>query len=769
MNIKLSTSAVAIWMVLACVGLVPVVAISAELDEVVVTATKREESAQDIPISLEVVSGQQLADMSITDLGELSTTMPNFSIGDGVTNNLITIRGVGSGEDRSFEQSVSLFHDGIYMPRSRQTRTPFFDAERIEVLRGPQAVFFGLNSTAGAVAIHSAKNRPGDDLEVRLTGEYEMEYSGYSATAIVGGSPTDTIGLRLAVQTNDTGDGYIENATSGDVGNSESTLVRLTGVFEPSDKVTITAKYDYADYEVVGLTGEVLNRFAGLVEPGDGVLDWRNSGIGERLDQIFEIAPNNQSGPGALQEVNNFMVNADFAMGEHTLTALVGLTDYTYELGTDLDSVAAAGLGLPGLALDATSYEEYEQTSAELRLTSPDDRTIEYVAGIYYQTSDLKSDQSNIIFFPPDVIVPGAPFSERGTNLLLQDQTLLSLYASATFNLSDSARIIAGVRYSDDEKDWSRESICENSFNDGTSWNPGNLGGGACALASDQSGTVSDDEVMPEIAFQLDFGDNSMAYAKYGESAKSGGAATGTSIPDGNIVYGPESAKGFEIGLKSLLADGALQLNIAYFDNEFDDLQVKSSIVEGTTVITRIGNAGKASSKGFEIDMRWAASDYLSLGATVASLDAKYDEFNGISCNTSGSLPPYLENGIQSGCDAAGENLPFAADLTGSAFIDFDVPVGSRLAIFGRLMASLTDDHFTDGTLEPTLVQESYTRVDARLGIGANDRKWSIAVIGKNLSDEKINMSSQPLGAYDLAYLMMPRTITVQGTYNFAN
>ena len=112
----------------------------AQLEEVVVTATKRTESVMDIPMSVQAISGERLDAMAIDELGDLATTIPNFSIGDGVTTNLITMRGMGSGEDRSFEQSVSMFVDGIYMPRSRQTRTPFFDADRVEILRGPQAL-----------------------------------------------------------------------------------------------------------------------------------------------------------------------------------------------------------------------------------------------------------------------------------------------------------------------------------------------------------------------------------------------------------------------------------------------------------------------------------------------------------------------------------------------------------------------------------------------------------------------------------------------------
>ncbi len=741
----------------------------AQLEEVLVTATKRVQSTQDIPMSVQAISGERLTAMGISDLGDLATNIPNFSIGDGVTSNLITMRGMGSGEDRSFEQSVSMFVDGIYLPRSRQTRTPFFDVDRVEVLRGPQAVLFGLNSTAGAISIHSAMNHPGDEFEASISGEYETEYDGNKFTAVVGGSPTETLGLRLALQTTDTGDGYIDNDTLGEQGDSETDLARVSMVWEPTDTLTVIAKYDYADYELTGQMAEATNRFASAVDQGDGKLDWKNSGIGERLPQLAEISISSLNKPGAKQEVDNFMLNINYDIGEYTVTGVYGYSDYNYTLATDLDGVAAAGLGLPGLGLDAMSYEEYEQNSFELRVTSPLGETFEYVAGLYYQDSTLTSDQPNIIFLPPGQVLPDAPFSERGNNVFEQDATLWSAFASVTWNINSELRVITGGRYSDDDKDWERSSMCEFSFSDGATWLPGNQGGGACAVASDQGGNVSSDNFMPELVVQYDWSDETMVYAKYSESAKSGGAGTGTGIPDGEIVYDDETAKGLEAGLKTSLAGGAAELNLVAFYTEFDDLQVKQSSVEGTTIITRIGNAGEATTQGLELDGRWAVTDWLTVGGAVAWLDAEYDDYQGISCNASGSTTPYFEGGIQAGCDASGETLTFSPDTSGSIFADITYPISGSLSLFGGVSVSYSDDYLTDGTLDPDLTQDSYTKLDANIGIGAADGRWRLSVVGKNLTDEEINMSGQPLGAYDIAYLMPPRLVMVQATWNFGN
>lgn len=739
----------------------------AQLEEILVTATKRSESTQDIPMSVQAISGERLDAMAITDLGDLATTIPNFSIGDGVTTNLITMRGMGSGEDRSFEQSVSMFVDGIYMPRSRQTRTPFFDANRVEVLRGPQAVLFGLNSTAGAISIHSAVNNPGDAFEARITGEYESEYEGGMGTLVVGGSPLDNLGLRLAVESGESGDGYIDNDFIGEQGDTETTVGRVSAVWEASASLTVIAKYNYADYELHGQMAEATNRAAAALDNGDGELNYRNSGIGELLPLLAPISQHDLTEPGSEQEVNNFSLNLDYALGEHTLTGLFGYSDYDYKLSTDLDSVSFAGAGLPGLSLDAMSYEEYEQTSFELRLTSPGGETLDYVVGIYYQDSTLKSDQPNIQKLPPGVVLPTSDFYERGNNVFEQDATLWSGFASLTWNINDQLRLIGGGRYSDDDKDTQRQSICQHSFDGGNNWVPAGFNTGACAQASDQSNNITSDNFMPEIVVQYDWGEDTMVYAKYNESAKSGGAATGTSIPDGRLIYDDETAKGFELGFKTRFADGMAELNAVAFYTEFDDLQVKSSSFEGTQVITNVGNAGEATTQGVELDGRWAASEWLNVGGALAYLDASYDDYKNAACNQSGSTPA---NPDGLGCDASGEDLTFSPEWSGSVFADVTLPVTDAINVVGNLTMSYSDDYLTDGTLDPQLMQDSYTKYDASIGIEASSGQWNVSVIGKNLSDEEINMSGQPLGAgYDIAYLMPPRLVVVQATWRFGS
>jgi outer membrane receptor protein involved in Fe transport len=184
-------------------------------------------------------------------------------------------------------------------------------------------------------------------------------------------------------------------------------------------------------------------------------------------------------------------------------------------------------------------------------------------------------------------------------------------------------------------------------------------------------------------------------------------------------------------------------------------------------VVTEIGNAGKATTQGIELDGRWAAADWLTLGGAVAYLDAEYDDFKNNICNQSGSTPPSPDG---AGCDASGQDLPFSPEWTGSVFADVIVPISSGLNLTGNVTASYSDDYLADGSLDPDLGQESYTKYDASLGLEASSGQWNVSVIGKNLSDEEINMSGQSLGAgYDIAYLMPPRMVVLQATWRFGN
>jgi iron complex outermembrane recepter protein len=757
---------------------IPSLATAQQLEEVMVTATKRAESTQDIPMSVEAVTGQQLTSQGIADFAALSDQIPNFFVGDGVVTTNINMRGTGSGGDRSFEQSVGMFIDDVYMPRSRQYRSPFFDVERVEVLRGPQAVLFGLNSTAGAVAVHTTRTRPGDAFNADVTLAYETEYEGTKASVAIGGSPTDSLGLRFAAELAES-DGFYENTFTGkDEGDREAELYRLSAVWEPTDGLTVDAKYEWVDYDQSGNHGEIFGGPAAQLD-GDGKLNWKRRADASLIGTYPTGYGTQGVEPGLYQEIENFSLKADLFIGEHVLTGIFGYSDTEYSFGLDLDTIAGSLVDPTngaGFVDSSISPETYEQTNFELRLVSPGGGTFDYMVGAYYQESELFNNNEasydltstlDALVFPGacDVLVPGLSvcgLNEYVSNRMDVDQDLWSVYGNLTWNATDTVRVIAGARYSDETKDADRDGDCQiYDPSSKTALFPGFV---ACATFSDGiSDSRSSDNFMPELVVQWDAGDDSMIYGKIGTSAKAGGFATASTILESAWEYDDETVITYELGYKARFGGGVAELNAVLFRSEYEDLQVNSFITEGASTVGIVSNAGETINQGLEVDGRWAATDWLVLGGSVAFLDAEYDKYKTGACYA--GEPTTDPSGTI--CDKTGDTPPFAPEVSGTLFADVAFPIGGSLELTGNVTASYSDSYYTEGTLDPVGEQDSYTRLSARVGIGASDGRWDVSVIGRNLTEEEVLDVSQPLFGYYLGYLGAPRTVAVQATYRF--
>jgi len=751
----------------------------AQLEEVVVTATKREESLKDVAMSVEVVSGDELMAAGITNFAALSDQIPNFFVGDGVVTTNVSMRGTGSGGDRSFEQSVGMFIDNIYMPRSRQYRSPFFDADRVEVLRGPQAVLFGLNSTAGAVAIHTARTRPGDDMTADVTLGYETQFEGTRATVVLGGSPTDTLGVRFAAEYSDS-DGFYKNTFTGqEEGDREANLYRISVVWAPSDQFEVDVKYESAEFDVSGNHGEIYGGPAAALDGGDGKLDWRRSMDASLIGTYPGSVGNNGVEPGLYQQNDNLSVKADWSLGEHTLTAIYGYSDTEFEFGLDLDSTAGslvAPLNGQGFVDASITPETYEQSSYELRLTSPVGGTFEYLAGVYYQDSEFFNNNESsygltatldALVFPGacEILVPGFPLcglNEYQSNRMRVDQELLSFYGNVTWNVSDVFRVTAGVRYAEDKKSAFRDGDCDiYDPASGSVLIPGFL---ACATFNE--GIARDrksDNTMPELVAEWDVSDDAMLFARIGTSAKSGGFATASSIFPESWEYDDETVVTYELGYKARFGNSA-ELNAILFRSEYDDLQVNSFITEGANTLGVISNAGQTINQGIEVDGRWAASKWLVLGGSVALLDAEYDSYKTGACYVGEESTVDSSGTI---CDKTGETPPYSPEFSGTVYADVEFGLTSSVNLVGNVTVAYTDEYFTDGTLDPVALQDSFTRVSASIGLSQADGRWDVSVIGRNLTEEAVLNVTQPLFGYYLGYIGAPRTVTVQATYRF--
>lgn len=731
----------------------------AVLDEITVTATRRETSLQDVPASIQALTGDQIVKGNIDNLEDLADFIPNVTIASGLTNGIVNIRGLGSGQDRSFEQSAALFADGIYYPRSRQYRAPFFDLERVEVLRGPQAVLYGLNATAGTVNIISAKSNPGDEMEGRLTAGYETEYSGYTIEGVVGGSPSDNVGLRLAARYRDTGDGYTFNqATNRDEGTVEELVIRGTLVWEPSESFRLTAKYDYADADRNGGMGEAYGPVANLFN-GDSV----------ELDHVRNVSSTlltietNRS-PGFFHETNNIGLTAEWDVGDYAVTAIYGYSQSEFDQVEDTDALTLQ-------ALQNLLLEDYKQDSLELRIASPTDRAVSFLAGIYYSDATLDT----ILFTPVGPLLVGPNTGFRTGNADIQDTEALSPYVNLTFNVSDVFRISAGLRHSSQDKDYQKidqpcyiADFSTGSWIVDTSFQFNGIIPAVCGNP-DTTAEFSSDNLMYEVGFQYDLGDSATIYGKVNESAKGGGIPFSNIPNPAFLTYDDEIANSVEIGIRGRFVDSRLDFNAAIFRTDFEDLQLLSFVPDPVSGIPAsvIRNAGTSISQGVEFDTRFAATDWLIIGASVAYLDSEFDDFPFGPCSPGEAPNADVNNdGTPESCSRSGDKTPNAPEWSGNVFADVDADMTNSLRFVASVNVNFSTEYFTEGALDPAAEQSSYERIDARIGVASQDGKWNVSLIGKNLSDEVVNSFTQPLVG-NIGYPAPPRTVTLQGTVNF--
>ena len=227
---------------------------SAELEEIIVTAQKRAESLQDVPISMSALSGSTIKDNGIHSFQDLSGYVPNLEIAENAVNTIITMRGIGIGSNQSFEQSVGIYVDGVHFGKSRQVRSGLFDVEQVEVLRGPQGILFGKNTLAGAINVTTASANVGDEFSGGIDVSQES-YNGQIVDAHIAGSVTDNLALRFAIRDR-TRDGHIKNtmpgASTDTMATTDEQMWRLSATFEPSDDVVIKAKHTQSDYLRLG-------------------------------------------------------------------------------------------------------------------------------------------------------------------------------------------------------------------------------------------------------------------------------------------------------------------------------------------------------------------------------------------------------------------------------------------------------------------------------------------------------------------------------------
>jgi iron complex outermembrane recepter protein len=713
---------------------------AAALEEIVVTARKRAEGLQDVPISLAVVSGDVVDRMGLYRFEDLGNVVANLHIDEGLASPAINIRGLGSGTSNlAFEQSVGLFVDGVYSGRSHLFELALFDVAQVEVVRGPQGALFGKNTNAGAISVTTRK--PTDQFEASLRAAYEFEREGYDFEGIVSGPVSEALSLRLASKLYREG-GYIRNlATGKDDPEEDGWVARLTGVLAPGGNWDATLKLEGAGintdggwFQMTDFGTAVLSDVFRATDPNaEDTLDEFRSSLG-----LYPERNDTNAASGTLT------INWD--IGGFTLTSLTAHTDFDY---TKFVEFTGTSLRIAGTRI----WEDTSQFSQELRLASPADRPIDYVIGALYLDSDLFSRQIT------DVMQFG-PFTGDSDRIYDQTDTSWSVFASGNWHATDALRFNAALRYTSEEKKGHARHI-PSGFVFPT-W-----------LPYDLSGKRTETSWTPSASVQFDVNPQLMLYGAYATGSKAGGflsndSALGFRILNGtsDFEYQDESAESFEVGLKATLLDGRGTVNLALFTSDFEDLQ--TSNFNGQFIVT--ANAAKARARGVEAEAAFRLSAPLRLSVAAAYLDAKYLSYPDGQC-LFGATAADGCNVATGTMDLSGVRLERAPEWTGSIVLDFSQPFADSLSLGAQIMATYQSEIFLQPDLDPHDSVGEYTKINARVSLGHASGRWEFAVVGRNITDKIVKNFAfdTPFfgGGAHTASISPRRTVAAEVAYRF--
>ena len=676
------------------------------------------------------------------------------------------------------------FMDDVALGRSPLARAPFMDLERVEVLRGPQNVLFGKNSIGGALSLIT--NRPTEEFEGSAMLEYEPEYETTETNLVLSGGITDGLRGRLAVRYLDE-DGYYENnLTNRDEAGREETTLRGTLAWDMTDSLEVMLKVEHSEFDFEGRTDELsfsyknidpTSPFYGLGYAEAGAL--LSAATGQDIgsdDGKQNYKRNTNADESSNTETNNVTLTVNWDAQAFTLTSVTAYMDYDLEELTDTD---ASGFDV---WLANPAEEDYDQFSQEIRFASPGGESFDWIAGVYYQDWDLNFNVNTVVpevglFSALGAFTPalGVLADLSQTRAYDGDSELYAAFAQGTWTLTDTTRLTVGARYTYEDKSGFREmnvyrtSTGELDIVQGATANAvfgidyANLGeatGGAFPIHR-LSGSRDEDFFTPSVILEWDMSDNTMLYGSVSSGAKAGGFDARGDTTD-NFEFEDENVTAYELGSKSRLADGRLEVNTAIFYSNYEDLQVSQF---NGVVGFLVGNAAEATSQGIEVDGRWAITEGLTMTFSGAYLDFEFDDYDG-ACNTGLRLP------ADATCDYSGKPNIFSPEWTANASLEYVTGVTDNMDIRANLDVLYTDEQYVDVTLDDNIIQDDVTRINARLAL--EGESGSLAMVGKNLTDEDIASysGSTPLsGALGTpsytTYWERPRTITVQAMYRF--
>jgi iron complex outermembrane receptor protein len=765
--------------------------------DIVVTARLRKDTLLQVPVAISAISGAKLAQTAATDLSQISNLVPNLIISRGSSGNggTIALRGVAStGNDSGIESSVAVNIDGISITRGYITQVAFFDLGQMEVLKGPQALFYGKNSPGGVIVMHSAE--PTDHFFASLKTGYEINAKEIYTEGVVSGPLTSTLTGRLAVRY-DTMKGWLHNtagplanpfdpanllpgvASNGATSPDSHTLVgRISLNWNPVSDFSAKLRYLHSRYSDNDATGyqQSISCAAGATHP-------TTLGVQDPYGDC--TADNNRtSGQLPANVIANYPILKDYG---HSFTR-VGVDLASLQLDYDAGPVKLTSISgyfrmrdLNAGAFDYSTYalfygvtgEHIDTLSQEFRALTQFKGWINFAAGAYYEHYDRSYygvTRVAPVLRPDPTTGYDASVAPAGD---VKSQTA-SGFVQAILTPSEHIEIAGGARYTNETKN----AVIGNTFVN--QWvNP------ATGLMPSASFRPVGDNIVahfhdtawsPEATVSWKINPEQTLYGAYRSGYKSGGFSGTVSIlrssSAATLEFGSETAHGFEVGYKARLFDRRVRLNLTGYDFRYDNLQRAAYDVATNSFLVR--NAAGAITRGIEGDVSFKATHSLSLNLTGSYNDAHYKNFSTAPCYTGQTAAQGCIGQVGTTArvqNLSGTQLARAPKWVWTGGFEYERPIGGDLRIAFAGDGKHSSGYITEDDADPSAVQRAYWTFNASVRLIGPEDKWELAVIGRDLSNQYVilNSSAKPGGSPGdiIGFVDRPRQINIQATMNF--
>ncbi len=748
------------------------------LEEIIVTAQKREQGVNDVGITVNAFTGTQLKDLGVFTAEQVAQFTPGLTVNDTAATGvpLYTIRGVGFQDySTGASSTVGLYFDEVAIPYTVMSRGVIFDVQRVEVLKGPQGDLYGRNTTAGQ--INFVSNKPSDEFEAGITASYGR-FGIFDFEGFLNGALGDSVQARLAFKTTQSSEGWQRSTTRDDkLGELDTSAVRALFNFDITENARILLNLHYVNDQSDNKANTVydgsindLGEFALPYTPLDQYLlptgahfgetppwystgdnraaDWTNSYTSPITGNTFNLRPQRDN------QLKGLSAKLEWDLGNMKLTSITAYDEFEREEANDWDG----GFYNDSSNINTTDLEAFSQ---ELRLTGQNDDLL-WIAGLYYSHDEMDEYyhyfMSDSLFGLGSVAWGAMPFLlspilELDTKYQ-QETDSKAIFGHVEWSFAEDWRLTLGARYTEEERDWSG---CTFSADDNSLGNFLNtlfgstLSAGDCGTIDDDPAspffifgllgtpnvndafhvyedTIKTDRLMGKIGLDYRMSEDVLIYGTISNGFKSGGFNGANSNTTQQLFpYKEEVLTSYEAGIKSTLLEGRMQLNAAAFYYDYKDKQEQDAAVTFVGNISGLTNVPKSEILGAELEMNWVPAEGWNVNFGLAYLDTEVKEWDAVDRDAS-SWPVTVTH------DVSGIELAMAPQWSAAGLASYQWSISNNLVM--EVAGDFSYQDKTTGGAQVGDATDSFTIFNARVSVGSDDGRWRVMVWSRNLTDK---------------------------------